>query len=450
MLRNAVRHGAATLGTLAEQAIRRYLDKPGARRLFSDQERAELGRALAATNATAELLGRSRIRKRLEQAEKHAESFAEATDFSCFDESPIHPLSPLRALAWFKKLIPGLRPDPEKFAAAHERQGFNLAVTTEKTLLQKIKDLISRALETGQNIRQTPKAIEQLLDDAGVSPRSPQYAEMAFRTNMMSAYNRGSHEEMQDPDVAPHFPVWRYVGIRDGRQGKDHEPHFDKYYPNSASFEEVRGPRAYNCRCTSIPIYKKEWAHLQSEGAQASKFAERAEPRLLAVPDIRQPDSFSCGAASAMAVGRYFSVGPEDLEDWKRLLGTDPDNGTPPQAIVRVLRGLGLRVEARQDMTIDDLRDCWQQDSPVICPIQDYGAEQDRRADEAGHYVTVVGVALGFVFVQDSMQDVELEGSNSDAEPGRVMIDEQRFLRVWHDRGADGTIYRRFGIIVSR
>lgn len=183
---------------------------------------------------------------------------------------------------------------------------------------------------------------------------------------------------------------------------------------------------------------------------RSESFAEESEPRLLAVPDVPQPDSFSCGAASAMAVGRYYGVGPTDLESWKRLLGTDPDAGTPPQAIVRVLRGLGLRVEARQDMTLDDLRQCWQQGSPVICPIQDYGPAEDRKADEAGHYVTVVGVALEFVFVQDSMQDVELEGSNSDAEPGRVMIDEQRFLRVWHDRGADGAIYRRFGIIVSR
>lgn len=273
------------LGTLTEDAVRRLLADPdnisSANRLFTDEEREQLGQMLAATNATAELLGRARIRKRLEQEGRYAEKFAEdATDFACFDDKPLHPLSPRRALEWFRRLIPGLRPDPERFE--QQQQGFNLAVTTEETLLGRIKSIITRVLRTGEGVRAAPKMIEKILDNAGVTPKNPQYAEMCFRTNMMSAYNRGSHEEMQDPDVKDAFPVWRYVGIRDGRQGADHEPHFDRYYPNHVSFEEVRGPRAYNCRCTSIPIFHKKWRELQQRGAQVAKFAERdvsEEPR---------------------------------------------------------------------------------------------------------------------------------------------------------------------------
>jgi F like protein len=318
LLRSSVKQGAAILGALTEAAVKRLLANPAtarsAKRLFTDDEREQLADALAAVNATAELLGRTRIRKRLEQAEKadggplgvlkaHEETGRidseypavprgaqepqgaglnpaaaifpdDPTDFSVFDDSnPIHPLAPLRALDWFRRLIPGLFPraDDTAFAGAHERQGFTLAVTTDETLLSRIQDIIARALATGEQVRATPKVIDSVLEQAGVAPKNPQYAEMVMRTNMMSAYSAGSTQEMQDPDVRDSFPVWRYVGIRDGRQGSDHEPHFDKYYPNRLSFEEVRGDRPWNCRCTSIPVFHKAWKRLQANGATLAR-----------------------------------------------------------------------------------------------------------------------------------------------------------------------------------
>ncbi len=84
----------------------------------------------------------------------------------------------------------------------------------------------------------------------------------------MDAYNAGTQEEMQDPDVQEFFPVWQYLGIDDGRQGSDHESKFNKYYPVDATFEEVRGPRVWNCRCSQSPIDKYTWADLQKQGAK--------------------------------------------------------------------------------------------------------------------------------------------------------------------------------------
>ncbi len=465
LLRASVKHGAATLGTITEAAVKRLLGKPDniskSNALFTDDERQQLADTLAATNATAELLGRARIRKRLEQAEKHAENYEEfaesaATDFSCFDDKPVKPLEPNRALEWFRSLFPGLKP-PKDFAKQQERRAFTLAETTEKILLQSVHEAIARVLETGEKVRETPKLIDIILDDAGVSPSNPQYAEMIVRTNMMGAYNEGSQEELHE--VADDFPVWKYLGIRDGRQGKDHEPHFDKYYPNSVNFADVRGDRPYNCRCTFTPVYKSAWKRLQAGGVQVSRFAERrpfarfAETcdlpdGILEIPDIRQPDSSSCGAAASMAVAGFYGVGPKSIDEWKRLLGTDPDAGTPPEHIVRVLTSLGLDAEPRQLMTLRDLRECWKQGWPVIAPIQDYSPDAGGGDYDDGHYVVVVGVALGYVFVQDSMADVELEDANSAAAPGKVMIRQRQFMDAWHDRGADGRYYLRFGIVV--
>ena len=147
---------------------------------------------------------------------------------------------------------------------------------------------------------------------------------------------------------------------------------------------------------------------------------------LIELPDIRQLDHYSCGAAAAMAVGQYFGVGPATLEEWKDSLGTNLAQSTKPSAIVEYLAKLGLAVESREKMAIDDLREATARGCPVITPIQEYGDEQGTY--DYGHYVTVIGVALGYVFVQDSSADNALEADpstpgiplgGSDMGPGR-------------------------------
>lgn len=156
---------------------------------------------------------------------------------------------------------------------------------------------------------------------------------------------------------------------------------------------------------------------------------ETTTAELIAVPDVRQPDNYSCGAAASMGVGQYFGVGPDDLDEWKALLGTIEDKSTRPMEIVRVLSALGLTVEVSHNMTVDDLAEATDEGSPVICPIA------------PGHYVTVVGVAFGFVFVQDSAAT----GST-----GVRVIDATTWVAGWVDTDIDGNVYTCFGISVSQ
>ncbi len=119
------------------------------------------------------------------------------------------------------------------------------------------------------------ESVESLLTQAGVSPANPSYASMVVRTNMMSAYNEGAMAEMQDPDVADVFPVWRYVGISDGRQRPSHEVQFDKYFSNDTDFADVRDAvkgsfDGFACRCTFIPTDRWSWAALQASGTELS------------------------------------------------------------------------------------------------------------------------------------------------------------------------------------
>jgi len=301
-----VKEGTATLGMLADQAIRRLLKhgKPSQANLFSEVELQRLADQIAATRATGQLLGRSRIRLRLGQARKHHETllgsqgilgqgqhgagraFAEAdrgstatsfsdqpTDFSeAFAES-VHPMSPAAALAHFQALVPSLSLDEQEFVKEIGEEAFALAEATDAALLARVHQIIQSALETGAASKAVPQ-IQEVLDRAGVTPANPQRSEMIFRTNAMSAYNAGAMKEMQDPDVADSFPVWQYLGIDDGRQGEDHAIHFDQYFDNATDFDDVRGERVQNCRCTPSPVYVDDWDQLQADGAEVSDFHE--------------------------------------------------------------------------------------------------------------------------------------------------------------------------------
>lgn len=437
-----MKHGAAVLGTLAEDAGRRLIESGMGRtvwqvslsrkQLFTDEERQQLADALAATNATAELLGRARIRRRAEQAAtKHVEKFSEiATDFTCFDDSPLRPLTPLRALEFFRSLIPilGIK-DPGRWGEDQHRAAFTLAEATEQVLLEKIQNTLARSLETGVN---TKHEIEKLLDNAGVTPKNPQYAEMVFRTNMMDSYNTGSTEEMRDPDLQEAFPVWRYDGIDDGRQGKDHAPHFGKYYPNNISFSEVRGKRVFNCRCTSTPIYKDDWAELQKQGQQVSRFSEEAKVSL-----IPQQKDYSCGAAALLAVCKRFGLGPQDEAGMRSLLGTNADDGTQPQAMVEVARKLGLSAEAHERWKLPQLERSLLLGRPVVCCLQ-FGPAGEAKQMKAGHWMVATGRQKGVIEFMDPASGETVEIAKSD------------LPRLWVDKDGDGRRYVRFGMAVSK
>jgi SPP1 gp7 family putative phage head morphogenesis protein len=171
--------------------------------------------------------------------------------------------------------------------------------------------------------------------------------------------------------------------------------------------------------------------------------------KILEVPDIRQRDHYSCGAAAAMAVGKYFGVGPKSLTEWKHELGTVIEESTHPSAIVKYFLKLGLDVDAREGMTLDDLKIYIDEGMPIICPVQDYGPFVPAKAKFAyGHYLTVIGVAGGYVFCQDSSEDNVIADSGSVQKPGRVMIDQNDWMDLWHDKDVEGNKFIQYGIAV--
>jgi SPP1 gp7 family putative phage head morphogenesis protein len=178
-----------------------------------------------------------------------------------------------------------------------------------------------------------------------------------------------------------------------------------------------------------------------------------ANVRVLPVPDVRQHNHWSCGAGASCAVGKYFGVGPAGIKGWIKLLGTDVEQSTKPQSIIDAFTKLGMTVEARAGMTIQDLADSVARNMPVIVCVQDYGPEVPAQAKFAyGHYLTVVGVDFEsqYVFCQDSSEDNVIADSGSVQEPGKIIVHFRDWNKGWHDQDIDGKKYVHYGIAVGR
>jgi hypothetical protein len=276
LLGEALADGRATLESLLRSAVTRRLEagllQAGTSHpLFTAAERETLQDAFTLTTTAADLLGRLRVHRTAQAIrERGREAFA---------ADPLRdlarlPRSATEALRYFLDLAPMLGLDPIREGPFYERHAFTLAAATEETLLGKVQKALGDFLPTNWNSPQSsdkprgPEVVQAVLDQCGVTPRNPQYAEMVFRTNVIDSFNSGLTRQMSTPEMQKDFPAWEYLGIDDGRAGDDHRVHFGKLYPSSVPFAAVRGPRVFNCRCTARPVHVLELDELRAKGVR--------------------------------------------------------------------------------------------------------------------------------------------------------------------------------------
>jgi hypothetical protein len=218
LLASAKDDGTQVFADACEKAVRRLLAAPDPLAqgvLFEDEELAEIADALSRSIATADLMGRVRIRRRAELVAR-AQPFSESRNpgipedpFHDFAE-PVPALAPESALAYFRRLVPSLGAAATRYGPRLDRHAFTLAVASDQVILDRVKAAIVRALEgEGEG---TPD-VQEILDSAGVSQKNPQYAEMVVRTNLLDAYNQGAEAELAEPEMKEAFPpgsIWAY------------------------------------------------------------------------------------------------------------------------------------------------------------------------------------------------------------------------------------------------
>ncbi|MBI5240742.1 MAG: C39 family peptidase [Elusimicrobia bacterium] len=161
------------------------------------------------------------------------------------------------------------------------------------------------------------------------------------------------------------------------------------------------------------------------------------------VPIVEQETGYSCGAAAALAVLRYWRAYDGDERSLYELLGTRPKDGTPPDNMARAFSQLGLDSALRENMTLEDLRLALRQGASVILDIQAWREDEDTPWSERwddGHYVVLTGMDEHYAYVMDP------------STPERyTYLSLAELLERWHDyEDRDGQLRRYYqtGIVV--
>jgi predicted double-glycine peptidase len=147
------------------------------------------------------------------------------------------------------------------------------------------------------------------------------------------------------------------------------------------------------------------------------------------LPDVQQPDEFSCGAAALMSILAYYGTGPEDYDVLKKELGTTEKSGTDYRRMIRFASGLCLRANAKENMTVAQLERYLDDGKPVLCSIQAYAENvplnkrvEVYKKDNNGHYL----VAIGYDTENIYFMDPSLTGR-------RGFLPKAEFDERWHD-----------------
>ena len=160
--------------------------------------------------------------------------------------------------------------------------------------------------------------------------------------------------------------------------------------------------------------------------------------KFLSFPKTRQATDFSCGAAVTQAMLYYYGIEKRE-DEIGDALGTDTD-GTEPEAILAVLRKVGLRCRPGR-MTVEGVRAWIKIDVPVILSIQAWADDEpkdytDRWGD--GHYVVAVGYDDNGNFILEDPSILDQRG----------VLPADELEKRWHDRTKDGHVMEHFGIAV--
>ena len=164
----------------------------------------------------------------------------------------------------------------------------------------------------------------------------------------------------------------------------------------------------------------------------------------LPVPITEQETSYSCGAAAALAVLRYWRVYAGDERSLYELRGTRPRDGTPPDNLARGLSWFGLESALRENMTLEDLRLALRRGDSVILDIQAWREDDDTPWSarwEDGHYVVLAGMDEHYAYFMDP------------STPQRyTYLPLAELLERWHDyEDRDGQIRRYYqSAVVAR
>ena len=173
--------------------------------------------------------------------------------------------------------------------------------------------------------------------------------------------------------------------------------------------------------------------------------------RWIDIPALRQYGDYTCGATCVQMLMNWLSPYDADLNltQYEELLGTTPETGTSPSAVLSFLEENDVEFAASQALTLSGLQEMLAAGHPVMMPLQAWSSAEDGSYNlddpsqsetylAEGHWVLCVGYGenagrLYFLF-------------NDPACVGHTMVYADELDSRWIDRDGEGTVYDHFGI----
>jgi SPP1 gp7 family putative phage head morphogenesis protein len=124
------------------------------------------------------------------------------------------------ALEWFLGRNLLTRDEVDRLSAWSRERAFWITGLSNARVLQDVRDELARSLERGDTLEEFKFGMrDKLRNEWTLSEKaSAARLELVYRNASIDAYNRGRHEQMNDPDIRDLRPWRLFDGIADGDQ----------------------------------------------------------------------------------------------------------------------------------------------------------------------------------------------------------------------------------------
>jgi SPP1 gp7 family putative phage head morphogenesis protein len=234
-------------------------------------------------------------------------------------------LPPERAMAYFRRLGVQVTSDYRELWSVSQRRAFTVAKLTQLDLLEKVRDLIDRAIADGISLAEFTDSVEDDLAAAGWGGElSSSRLENIYRTNLASSYSAGEWEQIAESAAARaergKRTLLTYHAVGDERTREEHEALSGTTLPIDDPFwDECYPPIDFSCRCW---VTEETDASLERDGLTvsdrpATEYVTYRNPHT--EEEIRVPQGVEPGFGQ-----RNWDTAVRD-ELGRRLAATSPD-----------------------------------------------------------------------------------------------------------------------------
>ena len=221
----------------------------------------QMGNLLAEHMATADMLGRMQILRHAEQKTGRKLPLATHSRLVKFSEDDSDTIGFAFDIGGddvarkIRNLTPVTRQVFDGLTSQYKRDAFTLAGTSDVRLIERIRDELAQAGQSGETQADFMHKVHELTSAAGVEDLNAFTLETAFQTAMQKAYSSGRLDQMQEPHMLEALPFWQYWTVGDLRVRPEHRA-LDGFLARAIDpvWRKIYPPCGFNCRCSVVPM----------------------------------------------------------------------------------------------------------------------------------------------------------------------------------------------------